>query len=96
MSDQYPSRDLDKVIIRLPDGMKDRIRRAADEHGRSVNAELVLLLDRTYPAEATLDECVQEIVSIIEQRPEQDRSAAWELVFEKLSAARFSQERDKG
>lgn len=84
MNDQYPSRDLDKVIIRLPDGLKDRIRRAAEENGRSVNAELVLLLDRTYPAETTIDEHVQMIAEIIAGQPAPERPRAWEAAIKKL------------
>lgn len=88
MTDQYPSRELDKVIIRLPDGLKERIRRIAEENGRSVNSELVTLLDRTYPAEATIDECVEKISSIIEKLPESMRGDAWEGVFSQLEMLR--------
>lgn len=88
MTDQYPSRDLDKVIIRLPDGLKERIRRVAEENGRSVNSELVTLLDRTYPAETTIDECVQKIASIIEKLPENGRDDAWVVVLSKLEKLR--------
>lgn len=90
MSDQHPSRDLDKVIIRLPDGMKERIRRVATENGRSVNAELVMLLDRTYPPESKLDECVQEIAGLIGKLPPATQDDAWRSVFEKLDMIRNS------
>lgn len=88
MTDQYPSRDLDKVIIRLPDGLKERIRRVAEENGRSVNSELVTLLDRTYPADTTIDECVEEIAALIAKQPTETRAAAWEGVFSKLESLR--------
>lgn len=84
MSDQYPSRELDKIVLRLPDGMKERIRRAADENGRSVNAELVTLLDRTYPADTAIDDCINMIAAIISRKPEEARADAWRSVFEKL------------
>lgn len=34
-------RGADQVSLRLPDGMRDRIKRAADRNGRSANAEIV-------------------------------------------------------
>lgn len=42
----------DKFIIRLPDGLRDRIRAAADKNHRSMNAEVVALLEENYPAPA--------------------------------------------
>lgn len=88
MTDQYPSRELDKVIIRLPDGLKERIRRVAEENGRSVNSELVTLLDRTYPADTTIDDCIQQIASLIAAQPDADRDETWRLVFKKLEDLR--------
>lgn len=38
------SRDLDKVIVRLPDGMRDALKATASENNRSVNAEIVARL----------------------------------------------------
>lgn len=39
----------DKFIIRLPDGMRDQIKRAAVEEGRSMNAQIVQHLRAIYP-----------------------------------------------
>lgn len=36
-----PSEFADKFVIRLPNGMRDRIRERADENHRSMNAEIV-------------------------------------------------------
>lgn len=36
-------------MLRLPDGMRERIKSAADNNGRSMNAEIVQLLEREYP-----------------------------------------------
>ena len=43
---------MDKVIVRLPDGMRDRIKVAAEANNRSMNAEVVATLEKTYPAPA--------------------------------------------
>jgi hypothetical protein len=38
----------DKYIVRLPDGMRDRIAEAAKENNRSMNAEIVARLERSF------------------------------------------------
>ncbi|MCZ8079094.1 MAG: Arc family DNA-binding protein [Rhodobacteraceae bacterium] len=40
----------DKYIVRMPDGLRDRIKAAADRNGRSMNAEIVSTLQDAYPA----------------------------------------------
>lgn len=43
-------RESDKFMLRLPDGMRDRIKAAAEENGRSMNSEIVAALEEKYPA----------------------------------------------
>lgn len=38
-------RDSDKFMLRLPDGMRDRIRDSAEANSRSMNAEIVARLE---------------------------------------------------
>lgn len=45
-----PSKQLDQFVVRLPDGMRDRIKAAADANNRSMNAEIVATLEEKYPA----------------------------------------------
>ncbi|MBX4873258.1 Arc family DNA-binding protein [Rhizobium bangladeshense] len=40
----------DKYVLRLPDGMRDRIKAQADKNNRSMNAEIIATLEREYPA----------------------------------------------
>lgn len=87
MSDQFPSRSLDKIIIRVPDGMRKRIKRVADANGRSVNAELLVLLERTYPADVSIDDHLDEIAKIIASSPS-ERDEAWASVLEKMRKLR--------
>ena len=47
MSEPYPSRLLDRFVIRLPDGMRERIAELAKSSGRSMNAEIVVRLERS-------------------------------------------------
>lgn len=44
-----PSRKQDQFIVRLPDGMRDRIKLAAELNNRSMNAEIVDTLEEKYP-----------------------------------------------
>ena len=44
MSDR-PAKELDKIMVRLPDGMRDRLTALAKENKRSVNAEVVARLE---------------------------------------------------
>lgn len=41
----HPSELADKFVVRLPDGMRDRIRERAASNRRSMNAEIVHYLD---------------------------------------------------
>jgi predicted DNA-binding protein len=41
-----PGRGADQFIVRMPDGMRDRIAALARVNGRSMNAEIVAALER--------------------------------------------------
>lgn len=41
MTGRIPSRGSDQFNLRLPEGMRDRLRDAAEANGRSMNAEIV-------------------------------------------------------
>lgn len=88
MSDLSPSRALDKIIIRVPDGMRERIKRVADANGRSVNAELLVLLEKVYPPETKIDQHVQEIAAIVAMADPDERDEVWHSVFQKLEVLR--------
>ena len=40
----------DKFMLRLPDGMRDQLKAVAAENGRSMNAEIVSRLERSFRA----------------------------------------------
>ena len=42
-------RSSDQFQLRLPDGLKDRIKIAAEANNRSINAEIVATLEGVYP-----------------------------------------------
>lgn len=43
----YPSDKADKVLVRMPDGMRDRIKSEAKANNRTMNAEIVARLQQT-------------------------------------------------
>ena len=48
----YPSEQQDRFIVRMPDGMRGTLAAAAKEAGRSMNAEVVHRLQRTFEDDA--------------------------------------------
>ena len=52
--DLYPSQKADRIMVRLPEGMRDRLNAAAKANGRSANAEVVLALDAWLSAERSI------------------------------------------
>lgn len=48
--DQPPSRTADQFVVRLPDGMRDRIAQEAKSNNRSMNAEIVARLEESLDA----------------------------------------------
>lgn len=54
MKPEAPSRQQDKFVLRMPDGMRDRISAAAKENGRSMNAEISYRLSLSVPSSVTI------------------------------------------
>jgi len=51
----YPSQQLDKFQLRMPSGMRERIRIAAEKSGRSMNAEIVARLEESFRTGETFE-----------------------------------------
>lgn len=67
-----PSQSQDKFIIRLPNGMRERIKIAADANNRSMNAEIVASLREMYP-EPEPDDAGREFLESFEAWPKETR-----------------------
>ena len=65
MTQETPSRSLDKIIVRLPDGMRDKLKSAAEENNRSVNAEVVQRLSISLGADALDDDILTDDDTLI-------------------------------
>ena len=44
----YLRREREQYIVRLPDGMRDRIKEEAERNHRSMNAEIVFHLEKAF------------------------------------------------
>lgn len=44
----YPSDKADKVLVRMPDGMRDRLKAAAKMNKRTMNAEIIARLEESW------------------------------------------------
>ncbi|PTQ72733.1 Arc family DNA-binding protein [Celeribacter persicus] len=70
-------RGSDQFVVRLPDGMRDRIKAAAETNNRSMNAEIVATLEKEYPAtppdihQVTVE--VLQLLGLLTVMTEQDR-----------------------
>lgn len=50
----YSSRTADKFVVRLPDGMRERIADVARNHHRSMNSEIIARLEQSMLQEGAL------------------------------------------
>lgn len=55
----YSSRTADKFVIRLPDGMREKIAERARGHYRSMNSEIITVLEKELSIELTDEERAQ-------------------------------------
>ncbi len=62
---KYPSDKQDQFMLRMPDGLKDRIKVYAERHGRSMNAEIVRILEREFPEPWTLDSRISDLLKML-------------------------------
>ena len=50
------SRDLNKFLVRMPDGMRDRIAAEAKANNRSMNSEIIARLEASFSPMGTMPE----------------------------------------
>ncbi|CAD5108582.1 hypothetical protein PSEWESI4_02871 [Pseudomonas carbonaria] len=62
----YSSRTADKFVVRLPEGMRERIADIARNHHRSMNSEIIARLEQSMLQEGALD----DDLSLSHDRPE--------------------------
>ena len=91
MADRAPQTQ-DKIIARVPDGLRDRIKAAAAENNRSMNAEIVSTLLEKYPppADPDLEALIERAMKIA---PE-ELTKALEGIFDRMLASGEISEQD--
>lgn len=67
------AKDQDKFVVRLPDGMRERIKAGADREGMSMNEAVVWCLDRFFPAPRTFETRVGELAEMVAMLKEDGR-----------------------
>lgn len=75
MNDEAPSRQQEKFVVRLPDGMRERIAKAAELNGRSMNAEIVKRLEDSFPTteQWLIQSRTEELERVAKLRSEQEK-----------------------
>jgi hypothetical protein len=58
-------RDYDQFIVRLPPGMRDRIKAKADRAGMSMNEAIVWCLEQHFPAPTTIEQKLEELAELV-------------------------------
>jgi predicted DNA-binding protein len=76
-------RGSDQFMLRLPEGMRDRIKLFADRNSRSMNAEIVATLDKAYPA-ADYEALAFALVEVLQEMPEDESKALSDLLNKRI------------
>jgi plasmid stability protein len=64
----YTSRNADKFVVRLPDGMRERIAEVARSHHRSMNSEIIARLEESMVSESNNVEAIDSHTMSIHER----------------------------
>ncbi|QLG94678.1 Arc family DNA-binding protein [Pseudomonas yamanorum] len=76
MSNQPKRQPEDKFVVRLPDGMRERIALQARENTRSMNSEIIHRLETTAELEAALDRALKIIDQLLAAPPAYEQPGA--------------------
>ena len=88
---QYPSDKQDKFMLRFPEGMRERIRVAAEKNGRSMNAEIVSRLDESFRS-AEMLERVSDMSADLDRKLAETREELASMEKARAEASNFIKE----
>lgn len=71
-------------MIRMPDGLRERIAEAAKSQGRSMNAEIVMALEMAYPPTPPADEIVPILENVLRMSQAGKDRNQWHQLFSLL------------
>ena len=63
--DKYPSEKAERFQVRLPPGLRDRIKAYAERHGRSMNTEIVRVLEREFPEQWPIGDRLDQLADVL-------------------------------
>lgn len=69
-----PSKQLDQFVVRLPPGLRDRIKASAERRGHSMNAVIVNILENRFPVFdpwMTILDAVTDIHALVAHGPDE-------------------------
>lgn len=75
----FPSSKQEQFVLRFPAGMRDRIKAAAEENGRSMNAEIIARLEASLEPGADKDEQIEWLHDYLESQA-QERQKLYEAL----------------
>ncbi|MBS1166444.1 MAG: arc-like binding domain protein [Proteobacteria bacterium] len=85
---QKAGRGSDQFVVRLPEGMREQIKAYADKSGRSMNQEIVRVLDEHFPSPPDYDDILDAIEKLIVHDPNlgdgESRRKIWTILDELL------------
>ncbi|GAJ96171.1 Arc family DNA-binding protein [Rhizobium rhizogenes] len=55
----------DKYVLRMPDGLRERIKAVAEREGTSMNHEIIRVLERAFPEQWPVDERLDELAQML-------------------------------
>ncbi|MBA9071733.1 multidrug efflux pump subunit AcrA (membrane-fusion protein) [Methylobacterium sp. RAS18] len=96
MSADTPAKDQDKFVLRLPDGMRDRLKAAAEANKRSMNAEIIDRLELTFDlASEVMSDPAQVLMEQLKKSDEKQDAARreYEAARREYEEAKLAAER---
>ncbi|MDW9902121.1 Arc family DNA-binding protein [Sinorhizobium meliloti] len=84
MTDISGRRNQDQYMLRLPDGMRDRLHAEAKSNARSLNSEIVARLDASFSGNRQLSSAVAEF---LEQHIQSEVNARLKAIAAKIGGA---------
>ena len=90
---EFPSRSLEKIVVRLPDGMRERLGAAARANKRTVNAEVVQRLEDSFNSSVGVPNFLSEqgIIQMIVETHEKVTRQSPERIFPATSKIKQAQ-----
>lgn len=88
MTDKDSSNFIERFTVRLPDGMRDTIAERARKNGRSMNSEIIQIIEDAIKRDAIIDSALSQN---IDTRLDENKVSELELLQEKIIAIQRSE-----